>query len=171
MSRIYYKEEQKFRQIWIWMLLLALSGIWVWQLVQQVFMGIPFGNNPSSNLGVILTGLFPLLAVILFRLLTLETIINDEGVHYRFRPFQLKPKVIKPEEILSFEVKRYSPLKDYGGWGIRLGSFGRGKAYNVSGNQGVLFVLKNGKKFMLGTQKPSEIKSVLERLMKQTTMA
>jgi hypothetical protein len=171
MSRIYYKEEQKFRQIWIWMLLLALSGIWIWQLVQQVFMGIPFGNNPTSDLGVILTGLFPLLTIVLFRLLTLETIINEEGVHYRFRPFQQKPKVIKPDDILRFEVKKYSPVKDYGGWGIRLGSFGRGKAYNVSGNQGVLFEFKNGKKFMLGTQKPSEIRSVLEKLMKPTTMA
>lgn len=170
MSRIYYKEEQKFRQIWIWMLLIALSGIWIWQLVQQVFMGIPFGNNPSSNLSVELTGIFPLLAIILFRILTLETIINEDGIHYRFRPFQRKPRVIKAEDILRYELKKYSPLKDYGGWGIRLGSFSRGKAYNVSGNQGVLFELKNGKKFMLGTQKPSEIRSALERLMKSNTI-
>jgi hypothetical protein len=167
MSRIYFKEEQKFTQVWIWMILLAASGIWIWQLVQQVFMGIPFGNNPSSDLGVILTGLFPVLTVILFRWLTLETIINEDGVQYLFRPFQRKPRVMKSEDILSFKVKKYSPLKDYGGWGIRLGSFGRGKAYNVSGNQGVLFELKNGKKFMLGTQKPSEIRSALERLMKK----
>lgn len=171
MSRVNFKEEQKFRQIWIWMLLLALSGIWIWQLVQQVFMGIPFGNNPSSDLGVILTGLFPLLTIILFRLLTLETIINEEGVQYRFRPFQRKPKVIKAEDILRYEVKKYSPLKDYGGWGIRLGSFNKGKAYNVNGNMGVLFEFKNGKKFLLGTQKPSEIRSALERLMKSEKIA
>jgi len=166
MSRIYFKEEQKFRQIWIWMLLLALSGIWIWQLVQQVFMGKPFGNNPTSDLGVILTGLFPLLAIILFRLLTLETIINEEGIHYRFRPFQRKSKIIKAADVVHYEVKKYSPLKDYGGWGIRLGSFNKGKAYNVSGNMGVLFEFKNGKKFLLGTQKPSDIRSALERLMK-----
>jgi hypothetical protein len=166
MSRIYFKEEQKFTQVWIWMLLIALSGIWIWQLVQQVFMGIPFGNNPASDIGVILTGIFPLLTIILFRLLTLETVINEKGIAYRFKPFQRKPKVIKPEDILRFEVKKYSPLKDYGGWGIRLGSFNKGKAYNVSGNQGVLFEFKNGKKFMLGTQKPSEIRSALDKLLK-----
>jgi len=171
MSKIYYKEEQKFRQLWIWLLILFLSGIWIWQLVQQVFMGKPFGNNPSSDLGIILTGLFPVLTIILFRLLTLETIINNTGVFYRFKPFQRKPKEIKQEDIVSFEVKKYSPLKDYGGWGIRLGSMGKGKAYNVSGNQGVLFDLKNGKKFMLGTQKPSEIRSALERLMKSEKIA
>jgi hypothetical protein len=165
MSRIYFKEEQRFTQVWIWMLLLALTGIWVWQLVQQVFMGIPFGNNPSSDLVIILTGFFPLLAIILFRILTLETIINEEGVGYRFKPFQRKLKVIKAGDIQRYEVKKYSPLKDYGGWGVRLGSFNKGKAYNVSGNQGVLFELKNGKRFLLGTQKPSEIRSALERLM------
>ncbi len=167
MSRIYYKEEQKFTQVWIWMLLSAVSGIWIWQLIQQVFMGIPFGNNPSSDLIVILTGLFPLLTIILFRFLTLETIINEEGISYRFRPFQRKPKVIKTEDILRFDVKKYSPLKDYGGWGIRYGSAKNGRAYNVSGNQGVLFEFKNGKRFLLGTQKPSEIRSALEKLMKE----
>lgn len=166
MSRIYYKEEQRFTQVWIWMLLLALSGFWVWQLVQQVFMGIPFGNKPGSDLSIILTGLFPLLAIILFRFLTLETVINEEGIGYRFRPFQRKLNIIKVDDIIKFEVKKYSPLKDYGGWGIRFGSSKNGKAYNVSGNQGVLFEFKNGKKFLLGTQKPSEIRSALEKLMK-----
>jgi hypothetical protein len=169
MSGVYFKEEQKFRQVWIWMLLLALSGIWVWQMIQQVFMGIPFGNNPASNLGVILTGIFPVLTIILFRMLTLVTSVDEEGVHYGFRPFQRKLKNIKTEDILRFEVKKYNPLKEYGGWGIRFGSSKYGNAYNVSGNQGVLFELKNGKKFLLGTQKPSEIGAALERLMKKET--
>jgi hypothetical protein len=166
MSRIYFKEEQRFRQMWIWMLLIALSSIWVWELVQQVFMGIPFGNKPSPDLVIILTGIFPLLAIILFRMLTLETIIDEEGVAYRFKPFQRKPRLIKTADIVRFEVKKYSPLKDYGGWGIRYGSPKNGRAYNVSGSQGVLFELKNGKRFLLGTQKPSEIRSALERLLR-----
>lgn len=166
MSRINFKEEQQFTQFWIWLLIFFLTGIWIWQLVQQVFMGKPFGNNPSSDLGVILTGLFPVFTIILFRLLTLETIINDTGVYYRFKPFQRKPNVIKPEDIVSFDVRKYSPLKDYGGWGIRFGSAKNGRAYNVSGNQGVLFELKNGKKFMLGTQNPESIRTALEKLMK-----
>ena len=166
MTRIYFQEDQRFTQVWLWMLLIALSGLWIWQLVQQVFMGIPFGDKPSSDLVIILTGIFPALTIILFRLLTLETVINEEGVAYRFRPFQRRPKVIKPDDVARFEVKKYSPIKDYGGWGIRLGSFNKGKAYNVKGNQGVLFEFKNGKKFLLGTQKPSEIRSALEKLMK-----
>jgi hypothetical protein len=167
MSKVYYKEEQKFRQLWIWLLLLLLCGVWIWQFVQQIIMGKPFGNDPSPDFVIILTGIFPIAVIVLFRFMTLETIIDDTGVYYRFRPFQRKPKVIKPEDILRYEVKKYNPLMEYGGWGIRLGSFGKGKAYNVSGNQGVLFELKNRKKFMLGTQNPVSIKSALDKLMKR----
>lgn len=166
MSRAYYREEQKFNQPWIWLIILLLGGLWIWQVVQQIFMGIPFGNNPAPDLVVLLIGIFPVGTILLFRFLTLETIIDDGGVQYRFKPFQLKHKVIKPENIISFEVKQYHPLKDYGGWGIRWGSAKNGSAYNVSGNQGVLFELKNGKKFLLGTQNPASIKSALSKLVK-----
>jgi hypothetical protein len=168
MSRVYYKEEQKFSQWWIWLILLAVSGVWIWQLVQQIFMGIPFGDNPAPDFVVILTGIFPVLVIILFRFLTLETTIDETGIYYRFRPFQRKPKVIKPGDIARYEVKKYNPIFDYGGWGIRLGSFRKGTAYNVSGNMGVLFEFKNGKKFMLGTQNPEAIRSALNKLINKS---
>lgn len=53
---------------------------------------------------------------------------------------------------------------DYGGWGLRLGFFGKGRAYNISGNIGMQIVFKDGKKLLIGTQKSAEIKSFLERL-------
>jgi hypothetical protein len=166
MSKVYFKEEQKFNQWWIWLIMLLLSGLWIWQLVQQIFMGIPFGDNPAHDVVVILIGLFPAFGIFLFRTLTLETNIDETGVFYRFRPFQRKPKVIKKEDISRFEVKKYSPIMDYGGWGIRLGTSKKGNAYNVNGNMGVLFEFKNGKKFMLGTQNPESIKSALNKLLK-----
>ncbi|MCU0369806.1 MAG: hypothetical protein MUC31_00165 [Bacteroidales bacterium] len=170
MSNVYFKEEQKFRQPWIWMIVVLLSGLWIWQLVQQIFMGIPFGDNPAPDLFIILMGLFPLAAFLLFRFLTLETLIDHEGVHYRFKPFQRKFRNIIPGEISRFEVKKYSPIKDYGGWGVRYGSAKNGRAYNVSGNKGVLFELKNGKRFMLGTQNPESIRSAMDKLMKFTSI-
>ena len=168
MSRTYYKEQQKFNQWWIWLIMLSLSGLWIWQLIQQIFLGIPFGDNPAPDYVVILVGLFPVAGILLFRILSLETNIDETGVYYRFRPFQRKPKSIKKEDIAKFEVKKYNPIMDYGGWGIRLGTSKKGNAYNVSGNMGVLFELKTGKKFMLGTQNPESIRSALNKLMKQS---
>ncbi len=166
MSKIYFHEEQKFNQWWIWLILLLLSGFWIWQLVQQIFMGIPFGDNPAPDIVVILIGLFPAFGIWLFRAMTLVTDIDDTGVYYRFRPFQRKPKFIRREDLAGAEVKKYNPVMDYGGWGIRLGSTKKGNAYNVSGNMGALFEFKNGKKFMLGTRKPEELRSALNKLFK-----
>ncbi len=167
MSKVHYREEQRFNQWWIWLILLFISGLWVWQFVQQIFMGIPFGNNPAPDVVIYIFGLFPLAGIWLFKTMTLETLINEEGVQYRFKPFQRKFKLIKPEDILHYEVKKYSPIKDYGGWGIRYGMSSKGNAYNVKGNDGVFFELKNRKKFLLGTQNPASIKSAMEKLMNQ----
>jgi hypothetical protein len=168
MSKVYFREEQKFNQFWIWLILLFVAGIWIWQMVQQVFMGIPFGNNPAPDFVVYFIGIFPLAGALLFWHMRLETHIDDEGIHYRFKPFQKKFKTIKPADIIRYEVKKYSPIKDYGGWGIRFGSTAKGNAYNVRGNDGVFFELKNKKRFLLGTQNPVSIKSAMEKLMKQT---
>ena len=57
----------------------------------------------------------------------------------------------------------YSPLKDYGGWGIRYGR--KGKAYNVSGNKGVMLSMKDGKAIMIGSQNNKDLWNVInERL-------
>jgi len=123
------------------------------------------GNNPAPNAVVILIGIFPVLGILLFRYMTLETKIDESGIYYRFSPFQKKYKIIKPDDLARFEVKKYKPVREYGGWGIRYGSTKNGDAYNVKGNMGVLFEFKKGRKFMLGTQNPEAIRSALNQLM------
>ena len=166
MVKVYFKEEQSFNQWWIWLLIAVCCGIWIWQFVQQVIMGKPFGTNPISDLGVILTGLFPVLAILLFRLLKLETVIDDEGIKCRFKPFQRKFKTFLPQDIVRYEVKKYNPIREYGGWGIRAGFFRNSSAYNVSGNMGRYMELKNKKSFLIGTQTPDSIRYAVEKLMR-----
>jgi TATA-box binding protein (TBP) (component of TFIID and TFIIIB) len=60
-------------------------------------------------------------------------------------------------------VREYAPLSEYGGWGLRY-SVNHGKAYNVSGNQGVQLFFTNGKKLLIGTQKPEEITAILKQI-------
>ena len=91
--------------------------------------------------------------------------LSNKGLQYQFFPFHLKSYTIKLDEITSFEELTYSPIKDYGGWGIRYGF--KGKAYNVSGNRGVKIYLKNGKNILFGSKKSHELALVLEQIMKQ----
>lgn len=161
----YFIEEQKVRQPWIYFLLIAVFGLWMWQLVQQVIMGIPFGTNPAPDAMILVIGVIPLGAFALIFSFKLETVVTKDSFQYRMWPLQKKMREIKPGEIAHWEVKKYNPLRDYGGWGIRIGWGNKGMAYNVSGNMGAYFELKNGKKVLIGTRKPEELRSSIRKMM------
>jgi hypothetical protein len=87
--------------------------------------------------------------------LNLYTRIDAEGVHFRMKPFHLREQTIAWEEIDQIHVRKYSPIMEYGGWGIRYGR--NGKAFNVRGDYGIQIVKKNGKRVLIGTQRPDEV--------------
>jgi hypothetical protein len=64
-------------------------------------------------------------------------------------------------DIDQIYVREYSPLAEYGGWGIRYSRNGR--AYNVRGNKGIQISKKNGKRILLGTQHPDEVAIALRK--------
>jgi hypothetical protein len=168
MKSHYFKEVQKVRQPWIYVLLIAVFGLWMWQLVQQVIIGVPFGTDPSPDWAILLIGLIPIGAFILLFLLKLETTVAPAGISYRFWPLQKKFKQIQANDISRWEVKKYRPIREYGGWGIRQGFGKKGIAYSISGREGAYFQLKSGKKILLGTRKPEELRSALNRMLAKT---
>jgi len=165
MNNHIFKEEQRMRQVWIYILLLAVLGIWLWQLIQQVFLGVPFGTNPAPDVVIVFMGIIPVGAFFLIISLKLETVVTQEGIKYRMWPLIRKYKEIAARDIDRWEVKKYNPIKDYGGWGIRYGWGKNGVAYNISGNQGAYFELKNRKRILIGTRKPEELRSALRKMM------
>ena len=145
-----FKEKQKFTQWWLWAILLVFPILSIY----------PFDNN-GINYDYVLIGIALPLG---FYFLELRTFVSKEGLHYRFFPFHFKEYVIKHEDIESFKAMEYSPLKEYGGWGIRYGF--KGKAYNTSGNKGVKVFLKNGKNIMFGSLKHKELERALKEVRK-----
>ncbi|MDQ1088364.1 hypothetical protein [Siphonobacter sp. SORGH_AS_1065] len=55
-------------------------------------------------------------------------------------------------------------MTEYGGWGLRLGLFGKGIAFNVSGNKGLQLEFIDHKKLLIGTNKPEELTKVLSEI-------
>lgn len=165
MKKIRFKEEQKFNQPWIWIIIFIPTGFWLYVFIQQIIIGMPFGGNHTSDEFLIVIGIIPLAIIIMFFQIKLITIIDNEGVHYKFLPFQRKFRTIKPEEIEHYEIIKYKPIKEYGGWGIRTGYGKKGSAYNASRNIGIQFELSNGKLFLLGTQRAESFKRNLDKLM------
>jgi hypothetical protein len=178
MEKIYFREVQKFDQWWLrllipltWVPVVALFGT---GLYRQLVLGKPWGNNPASDTGLIVTALFVfgVLAGMTFLLFSLKLIteVTDKGLRYRFPPLILKFRNLSAAEIAEYSIRKYNPVGEYGGWGLRqrriIGN--KGIAYNVSGTTGLQLILKNGKKILFGTQRPDACLAAMERLMKPT---
>jgi hypothetical protein len=103
-----------------------------------------------------------MLLPILFWQMRLMTRITEEGIYVRFVPFHFKEQFFPWESIESAQVRTYSPLMEYGGWGIKYGFNGQGKVFNVAGDQGLQLVFKSGEKLLIGTQKPTEIQAAVK---------
>ncbi len=143
-------EIQKIRHIWIIVLMLFVNALAIFHFTFDSTAIVAFA---------------PILIIVLVDLLLifiqLKTNINETGISYQLFPFQLKEKIYTWDEIADVNIRKYSPIWEYGGWGYRY-SFNNGKAYNISGNMGLQLVLKNGKKILIGTKKPEELAAFLE---------
>ena len=151
-----------------WLILILITVGCTYGAIQQLVFKIPFGTKPASDEVLAVLCMVPLIMFIVFRVFTLETKINAEGVFYRFKPMHFKDKLITWDEIEKIYTREYKPLKEYGGWGIK-GSWKKGKAYNISGNKGIQLELKNGKKILLGTLKPQDVDEVIFKLKKHSS--
>lgn len=60
------------------------------------------------------------------------------------------------------QPRTYSPLGDYGGWGIR--GLPGNLAYNVWGKAGLQLIFQSGNRLLLGTQQPQVLRQVLAAL-------
>ncbi|MCD4818495.1 MAG: hypothetical protein K8S23_07365 [Candidatus Cloacimonetes bacterium] len=94
-----YKEIQKFRQKWVWFLLLGILGLFIWGLIQQIILEKPWGNNPAPDFVLILTSIVPIGFILLFFYSKLEITITEKRIDYQFTPFHLKKHIIDWDKI------------------------------------------------------------------------
>jgi hypothetical protein len=164
-SIVLYKETQRFTQWWLWVLILVPVALTWYGTYLQLILKKPFGNHPApDSVMLIIWIIFGIGLPLLFIKVRLETEVRYKGLYVRFSPFQFKFRAILYDNIESYEIRTYSGLKEYGGYGIRYGT--QGKAYNVSGNQGMQLKLKKGKDFLVGTQDPVQFFNALDSAIK-----
>jgi hypothetical protein len=115
-----------------------------------------------------LGGVVAFIAIVaLFLSAKLETEVHADRLRVRLFPFHIRHREIPGEDLSECYARTYKPIREYGGWGIRC-SFrkGIGRAYNMSGNKGVQLVFKNGKRLLIGSQKPDELAQAINSIMK-----
>ncbi len=172
MGKILFREEQSFRQSWIiypvYVMSLSFIGLMSYGMVRQVFYDRDWGSSPMSDQGLITTFILVSILmvgiIILFQMSTLKTTITEEGIYYVYPPFINKKQLIPAEDVLKYEVRRYSPVLEYGGWGIRVG-WKNGKAYTVKGNIVIRLDLKGNKKLLCGTQKKEQVGWAMKKML------
>ena len=151
-----FKETQQFNQWWLIILLIFVLLTSFYSIFQE------YQNLDKSDGGriialIITISIILIVNIIIFSL-KLKTRIDEKGITYQFFPIHLKSKIIAWSDLNKCYVRKYSPIKEYGGWGLRgrrknvMGLKNYGKAYNVKGNMGIQLEFKNGKKLLFGTQ-------------------
>lgn len=161
-STVLFSERQRFTQWWLWVILIGINSIALFGFFKQIIFGQTFGDRPMSNYGLVIFLICMVLFVLFFIKMGLKTQITQEGIAIQFIPFHSKFTHYKWSDISRIYIRKYSPLKEFGGWGIRYGS--DGMAYNVSGNMGIQLEFFDKRKILIGTNKPEEVQKVIQSI-------
>ncbi|MFH0805246.1 MAG: hypothetical protein V1916_03575 [Patescibacteria group bacterium] len=156
-----YSEIQRHKPWWIYLAISPSVIVSFWAVIQQVFLGQPFGNNPAPDWGVWV--LFSLCGIGLpWLLYASKQVIRFDGttVSVAYVPFWRTR--FRLNAVQSFYRREFSALRDFGGWGIRYGR-DRVTAYiNFRETEGVQFEFAGRRrKLLIGTMNSRQFTEIL----------
>ncbi|QCX00484.1 hypothetical protein FGM00_10305 [Aggregatimonas sangjinii] len=167
-TKILFQEKQKFTQWWLWLLLL-------WPLAYVLYAQFAAISQPTGNtsgnlsLSIIMPSEYWIILVVtlviafLFLVVRMETTIDSEKIMVKH--LFLVKKEFRWEEITTAEIINYG----FVGYGIRI-SLKHGTVYNVKGKHGLFITLQDGRKRLIGTQRPEELRSVVKEMRRPTDL-
>ena len=151
----YFHEEQRFGR-WVWAVLAIIS-------VPVIVAAISVAGRDPAGLAAILVG--PIVVAVitaLFALAKLVTDVDGRGIHVSFH-LLWPTRHIPLQDVQRAHATEYSPLVDYGGWGVRLSW--KGWAFNTGGAEGVLVETKRGQRVMVGSRRAKELEAAIAKAM------
>lgn len=164
-----FEEKQRFTQWWLWLVIVSAAAvvfvIFGYGMYKQLVLGKQFGDKPVSDDSLIAFSLFMFTVIILMLLIffnaVLEVTVDRLSVSYRYFPIIRNWRRIERETIQGFEVKTFY-LK---GYGVERDLRGN-RTITVKGHTGIEITMLDGKRLMLGTQKPGEFLDALNKMKK-----
>ena len=150
MSATLYEEVQKVSPLLaalvIGFIALVIGAVATWTPEHELRESLPFLFAPFF------------LALTLFLTLKMRTRVDGAGVH--IRTLYVVRRSLPFADLESAEAVAYRPLRDYGGWGLRISP--KGKAYNMRGSRGVQLKLKDGGNVLVGSQRSEELARIIQ---------
>ncbi len=160
---VLFHEVQRFRDVWwVMVLVFGVAAVQWWIFLTPILTGAPVGNNPAPTaVALIIWLLFGVGLPAFFLALRLEVDVYPDAVAIRYAP--LFERTIARYEIAVVELRRYGPMREFGGWGIR--GFGGRIAYNVRGNEGVELTLTDGRQVLIGSGRAEELAGAISSIV------
>ena len=88
-----------------------------------------------------------------------RTLVTREAVTLRMGLLGIRLLRLKTSDIASADLHNFSPLKDFGGYGIRFNK--EMKAYFLKSDRGVKITTRAGKKYLVGSDHPERLAMVI----------
>ena len=89
-----------------------------------------------------------------------RTLVTPRDITVRWGVMGIKVLSLPMSEIAEFDMHEFAPFKDFGGYGIRGNR--EMKAYYLRGTRGVKITMTSGKKYLIGSDHPEQLLTVLE---------
>jgi hypothetical protein len=147
-----FEEEQPLPKAWA--LIAAIPAV----VLLGVAVSADAAEEPEPVVPLMFGGGLTLLLAGWLLKVALETRVDDEAITLRYHGL-FKTRRIPIKTIRRAEARRYRPLREYGGWGIKFGP--SGWAYNVSGSEGVQLRLDGGKPLQIGSKRVTELANAI----------
>lgn len=173
MVKVFYTEKQTFGSLSLYLsmgaIYLASVLIFGYGIYQQIYLKEPWGSKPMGDSGLLVASVLVLVILMVSAYLlfgsSLVTIVDRDSLKIVFWPYFRKHKIFDRSNIEKFEIREYKPLKEYGGWGVKIGLKGKSVAYNVRGKVGLQLYMKDGKKVLVGTQRGDALLHSMNKMM------
>ena len=170
---VYFREDQRFRQPFLWIPLIFgsafLSGTTFWMIYRQVGQGLPFNEAVLNDARLVALGgcvvAVNLILVLYYVVAKLQVEVNERGLYLRFFPYHFKTRHLSLDNVATISANTYRPFMEYGGYGVR--RYPRATSYAVTGDQGVRIDYENGCHILIGTQHPDALFQALQRVLDQ----
>ena len=163
-EKVLFYEKQRLTQWWLWTILVVAQLVPISLNFRKLYLA-GLTDKPEilfSTVGIWLVVF--VLSLLLIYSIKLETRITEKGVYVRMFPLGFSFKFYPFSNMLAYYVRKYHPVREYGGWGYK----GRwnNRSLSIRGDRGLQLEFPNGNKLLIGTQKHQELLEILKSLQK-----
>ena len=159
---ILFEEEQQFSRKSAKGAVTVIGVLLLGGVLIAFVSGKAIGQTAISSFALVFLALAVLSYILDKSKLSLQ--IREDGIYVRLSPFHRKFQVYSWEVIDLAYVRNYDGLREFGGWGLKMGA--SGTSYTTSGDIGLQLVLSNNNRLLIGTQQAGRLADILHRLGK-----